>query len=166
MTMRTVTIKEACEALNRAAEALRRTGSLFHVIAHARQSGLEDMLNTLDMAEIGIHISGEVAEQTQDWADLLRPLLGKDEVGGGSMNKAISRPNPDEARLYLDCMEEQKERLRALLSVIQDLATPLGNPDLTTLVNLAADVNEDHARWYDLRKCLGIEEESQNGGAA
>lgn len=81
MTTRIVTIKEACEALDRAAEALRRTGSLFHVIAHARQSGLEDMLNTLDMAEIGIHISGEVAEQTQDWADLCRPLLANgDEV--------------------------------------------------------------------------------------
>lgn len=74
MTARPLTIKEACEALDRAAEALRQTGSLFHVIAHARQSGLEDMLNTLDMAEIGIHISGEVAEQTQDWADLFRPL--------------------------------------------------------------------------------------------
>lgn len=79
MTAPTVTIKEACEALDRAAEALRRTGSLFHVIAHARQSGLDDMLNTLDMAEIGIHISGEVAEQIQDWADLFRPLLGKPE---------------------------------------------------------------------------------------
>ncbi len=81
MTARPLTIKEACEALDRAAEALRQTGSLFHVIAHARQSGLDDMLNTLDMAEIGIHISGEVAEQTQDWADLFRPLLAKaDEV--------------------------------------------------------------------------------------
>lgn len=77
MTSRPLTIKEACEALDRAAEALRQTGSLFHVIAHARQSGLDDMLNTLDMAEIGIHISGEVAEQTQDWADLFRPLLAK-----------------------------------------------------------------------------------------
>lgn len=81
MTSRPLTIKEACEALDRAAEALRRTGSLFHVIAPARQSGLDDMLNTLDMAEIGIHISGEVAEQTQDWADLFRPLTAKvDEV--------------------------------------------------------------------------------------
>lgn len=81
MTTQSLTFKEACEALDRAAEALRRTGSLFHVIAHARQSGLDDMLNTLDMAEIGIHISGEVAEQTQDWADLFRPLLTNlDEV--------------------------------------------------------------------------------------
>ncbi|AVG40027.1 hypothetical protein [Achromobacter insolitus] len=81
MNKRTLTIKEACEALDRAAEALRRTESLFHVIAHARQTGLEDQLNTLDMAEIGIQISGEVAEQTQDWADLFRPLLAKaDEV--------------------------------------------------------------------------------------
>lgn len=79
MTTRTLTLKEACEALDRAAEALRRTGSLFHVIAHARQSGLEDMLNTLDMAEIGIHISGEVAEQTQDWADLYRPLQSEED---------------------------------------------------------------------------------------
>ncbi len=77
MTAKPLTLKEACEALDRAAEALRRTGSLFHVIAHARQTGLEDTLNALDMAEIGIHISGEVAEQTQDWADLFRPLLGE-----------------------------------------------------------------------------------------
>jgi len=74
MSARTLTIKEACAALDRAAEALRQTGSLFHVIAHARQTGLDDMLNTLDMAEIGIHISGEVAEQTQEWADQFRPL--------------------------------------------------------------------------------------------
>lgn len=79
MITRTLTLKEACEALDRAADTLRRTGSLFHVIAHARQTGLEDMLNTLDMAEIGIHISGEVAEQTQDWADLFRPLHIKTE---------------------------------------------------------------------------------------
>ncbi|RSF09286.1 hypothetical protein [Achromobacter aegrifaciens] len=78
---KSISHKEACEALDRAAEALRRTGSLFHVIAHARQSSLEDVLNTLDMAEIGIHISGEVAEQTQEWADLFRPLTSKaDEV--------------------------------------------------------------------------------------
>lgn len=82
------------------------------------------------------------------------------------MSKALSRPNLDEARLYLDCMEEQKERLRALLSVILDLATPLSNPDLTTLVSLAADLNEDHARWYDLRVCLGIEDTKDRGGAA
>lgn len=81
MTTRTMTIKEACEVLDRAAEALRRTGSLFHVIKHARQTGLEDQLNTFDMADIGIQISGEVAEQTQDWADLCRPLTAKvDEV--------------------------------------------------------------------------------------
>ncbi|WP_454677492.1 hypothetical protein [Achromobacter marplatensis] len=74
MKTQPLTYKDACEALDRAAEALRRTGSLFHVIAHARQSGLDDMLNTLDMAEIGIHISGEVTEQTQEWADRFRPL--------------------------------------------------------------------------------------------
>ncbi|MFJ3465326.1 hypothetical protein [Achromobacter spanius] len=79
MKTQPLTYKEACEALDRAAETLRRTGSLFHVIAHARQSGLDDMLNVLDMAEIGIHISGEVAEQTQEWADMFRPLPGKVE---------------------------------------------------------------------------------------
>lgn len=80
------------------------------------------------------------------------------------MNKAFSRPNLDEARIYLDAMEEQKERIRALLSVMLDLVTPLGNSDLTTLVSLAADVNEDHARWYNLRECLGIKDAA--GGAA
>ena len=80
MTSRPLTIKEACEALDRAAEALRRTGSLFHVIAHARQSGLDDMLNVLDMAEIGIRLSGEMAEMTEEWADLFKAAAHK----GGS----------------------------------------------------------------------------------
>ncbi|MFY3460540.1 hypothetical protein ACOTJD_28185 [Achromobacter xylosoxidans] len=70
------------------------------------------------------------------------------------------------ASVYLDCLLEQKERTRALLSVIQDLVQPLCNPDLSTLVSLAADVNEDHARWYDLRECLGIGEEKESGGVA
>lgn len=72
----------------------------------------------------------------------------------------------DLASIYLDCMLEQKERTRALLSVIQDLVQPLGNPDLSALVCLAADVNEDHARWYDLRECLGIGEEKESGDVA
>ncbi|QCS64392.1 hypothetical protein EC609_19035 [Achromobacter denitrificans] len=80
MTTRILTVKEAHEALERAAEALRRTGSLFHVIKHARQSGLDDLLNIYDMAEIGIQISGEVAEQTQDWADLCRPAGAVEEA--------------------------------------------------------------------------------------
>lgn len=75
-----ITLKEACEALDRAAEALRRTDSLFHVIKYARQSGLDGLLNIYDMAEIGIQISGEVAEQTQDWADLCRPVAADEEA--------------------------------------------------------------------------------------
>ncbi len=80
------------------------------------------------------------------------------------MSKALSRPNLDEARLYLEVMEEQKERTRALLSVMLDLAMPLGDADLTTLVRLAADVNEDHGSWYNLRQCLGIKDAT--GGTA
>lgn len=68
------------------------------------------------------------------------------------------------ASIYLDCMLEQKERVRALLSVIQDIVRPISNPDLDTLVSLAADVNEDHARWYDLQQCLGIKETQKSGG--
>lgn len=69
---------EASQALERAAEALRRTGTLFHILAHARKSGIEDMLGTLDIIEIGIDISAEVAEATQDFADLY-----KEKSGGG-----------------------------------------------------------------------------------
>ena len=72
----------------------------------------------------------------------------------------------DLASVYLDCMMEQKERIRALLSVIQNLVQPFDNPDLSTLVSLAADVNEDHARWYDLRECLGFKDAQESGGAA
>ncbi len=82
------------------------------------------------------------------------------------MSKTLSPPNLDEARLYLEIMEEQKERTRALLNVIRDQVTTLGISDLTTLVNLAADVNEDHAHWYSLRECLGIKDAKDCGGAA
>lgn len=73
------------------------------------------------------------------------------------MNKAIYRPNLDEARLYLECMEEQKERLRALLSVlnesaeVQELA-----PNATTLLALAQHIAEDHKHWYSLKEALGL----------
>ncbi|CAB3846910.1 hypothetical protein LMG2828_01738 [Achromobacter piechaudii] len=70
------------------------------------------------------------------------------------------------ASIYLDCMLEQKERTRALLSVIQDLAQRMDNPDLSTLVSLAADLNEDHERWYELRECLGLAEAKESGGVA
>ncbi|WP_312993225.1 hypothetical protein [Achromobacter animicus] len=82
------------------------------------------------------------------------------------MNKALPRPNLDEARLYLEIMEEQKERTRALLNVILDTVKTLGISDLTTLVSLAADVNEDHAHWYSLQECLGIKDAKKCEGAA
>ena len=75
-----ITLKEASEALDRAAEALRRTGSLFHVIAHARRTGLEELLNTFDMAEIGISISAELAEASEEWAELCRSAAKGQEV--------------------------------------------------------------------------------------
>jgi len=67
---------------------------------------------------------------------------------------------------HLDCMLDQKERTRALLSVILGMVAPIDNPDLTTIVSLAVEINEEHGSWYDLRECLGIGEEKESGGAA
>lgn len=63
--------KEAAHALRRAHEALLQVNSLLCVIRYATQSGKQDYLNVLDMANIAIHLSGEMAEITEEWADLL-----------------------------------------------------------------------------------------------
>lgn len=62
--------KEAADAMRRAAETLLRVNSLLCVIRFATQSGRQDQLNVLDMAEIAINLSGEMAEMTEEWADL------------------------------------------------------------------------------------------------
>lgn len=78
------------------------------------------------------------------------------------MTTAHQRPNLGEARLYLEAMEEQKERLRALLSVLADAVEGLDvTPDVKTLLALAGHINEDHAHWYSLRRSLGFGIESR-----
>ncbi|MDH2052560.1 hypothetical protein [Achromobacter marplatensis] len=60
------------EALRRAAEALLKVNSLLCVIRYATESGKQDFLNVLDMAEIAISLSGEMAESAEEWADLIK----------------------------------------------------------------------------------------------
>lgn len=47
------------------------------MIRYATQSGKQDLLNVLDMAEIGIRLSGEMAEMTEEWADLFKAAAQK-----------------------------------------------------------------------------------------
>lgn len=76
--------------------------------------------------------------------------------------KSVNAPErivPDvvSARLNIECMEEQKESLRALISVLQGLLDrPDTAPDVRTLLNIAAQTCEDHQHWYGLREALGI----------
>lgn len=60
-----------------------------------------------------------------------------------------------EVRLYLDCMEGQKEQLRALISVLRDiLDKPETEPNVRTLLEIAETVCEDHRYWYQMKECL------------
>lgn len=73
------------------------------------------------------------------------------------MNKAPVRVSLGEARLYLDCMEEQKERLRAILSVLNESPeVQEASPNVKTLLALAQHIAEDHGHWYGLQDCLGL----------
>ncbi|WP_175218023.1 hypothetical protein [Achromobacter deleyi] len=71
------TNKEAAEALQRAVETLLQVNSTLCVIRYATQTGNQDQLNVLDMAEIAIHLSGEMAEMTEEWADLFKAAAEK-----------------------------------------------------------------------------------------
>ncbi|MDH2052561.1 hypothetical protein [Achromobacter marplatensis] len=63
--------------------------------------------------------------------------------------------DPGEARLYLDCMEVQKEQLRALLAVLRDiLDRPDTDPNVRTLLHIAETICEDHRYWYQMKECL------------
>lgn len=75
------------------------------------------------------------------------------------MSKAISTPSFDtsEVSLAIECMEEQKERLRALLSVLNESAEIQElTPNVTTLLTLAQHIAEDHKHWYSLKEALGL----------
>ncbi|QKQ48518.1 hypothetical protein [Achromobacter denitrificans] len=73
------------------------------------------------------------------------------------MNKTLASANLTEVNLYLECMEEQKERLRALLSVLNESAEIQElTPNATTLLALAQHIAEDHKHWYSLKGALGL----------
>lgn len=68
------------------------------------------------------------------------------------------------AHLWFEVMEEQKENLRALISVLRGiLDTPEISQDVRTLLAIAADTCEDHKAWYKLREALGMKPERQKG---
>ncbi|AVG40028.1 hypothetical protein [Achromobacter insolitus] len=65
--------------------------------------------------------------------------------------------NIAEVSLYLECMEEQKERLRALLSVLNESAEVRDlTPNVTMLLALALHIAEDHKHWYSLKEAVGL----------
>lgn len=74
---RPVTLKEAGDALQRAVETLLQINSVLCVIRYATQTGKQDILNVLDMAEIAINLSGEMAESAEEWADLFKAAAEK-----------------------------------------------------------------------------------------
>lgn len=73
------------------------------------------------------------------------------------MSNTLASVNIAEATLYLECMEEQKERLRALLSVLNESAEIQElTPNAATLLALAQHIAEDHKHWYSLKEALGL----------
>ncbi|WP_454677493.1 hypothetical protein [Achromobacter marplatensis] len=59
--------------------------------------------------------------------------------------------------LAIECMEEQKERLRALLSALNDMDEVRElTPNVTTLLTLAQHIAEDHKHWCSLKEALGL----------
>lgn len=68
------------------------------------------------------------------------------------------------AHLWFEVMEEQKEDLRALISVQRSiLDTPDGDQDVRTLLSIAAKICEDHGSWYKLQECLGKKPTGEKG---
>lgn len=68
--------------------------------------------------------------------------------------------NRDRAFLLLEGMEEQKNKLQAMLITIRN-AAPSDDFNFRMLIQVANDIVEDHADWYRLRECLGIKEGSE-----
>ncbi|CAB3870805.1 MULTISPECIES: hypothetical protein [Achromobacter] len=68
------------------------------------------------------------------------------------------------AHLWFEVMEEQKENMRALISVLRGiLDTPEISQDVRTLLAIAADTCEDHKAWYKLQEALGMKPASHKG---
>lgn len=76
------------------------------------------------------------------------------------MTASISLKRPFDTtavNLAIECMEEQKERLRALLSVLNEMDEIRElTPNATTLLSLAQHIAEDHKHWYSLKEALGL----------
>lgn len=66
----TLSPSEVANALGRAANALRRAGTLFSVINEAQGSGRVDFYSIPDLVGIGMDLTGQEAEFAQEWADL------------------------------------------------------------------------------------------------
>jgi hypothetical protein len=73
----------------------------------------------------------------------------------------VAKPDLVTASIYLECMEEQKERLRALLWAIRVSVEDSDDDTVKALVRLAETTTADHANWYALRDALGIPEGGQ-----
>ncbi|WP_447918166.1 hypothetical protein [Achromobacter aegrifaciens] len=75
---------------------------------------------------------------------------------------AQSRPPYDRymVGLHLDCMEDQKDKLQAMLIAIRDAASA-EDVTLLHLIEVAKDIVENHAAWYRLRDYLGIKRGEQ-----
>ena len=60
-------------------------------------------------------------------------------------------------RLTIECMEDQKEQLRVLLSALNDMDEVRElTPNVTTLLTLAQHIAEDHKHWSCLKEHLGL----------
>ncbi len=70
---------------------------------------------------------------------------------------AESRPPYDRymVGLHLDCMEDQKDKLQAMLIAIR-AAAPADDFNLRCLIQVANDIVESHGDWIWLRGHLGI----------
>lgn len=67
------------------------------------------------------------------------------------------------AKLHFDCMQEDKEKLRALISVLQGLLPPADtDADVIAMLDISAEICADHAHWFKLSDYL----ESLGNGAA
>lgn len=80
------------------------------------------------------------------------------------MSAAASQACPPYDRfmvaLHLDSMEDQKNKLQAMLIAIR-AAAPSDDFNLCCLIEVAKDIVEEHGAWHQIRNCLGMKREDQ-----
>lgn len=64
--------------------------------------------------------------------------------------------DPYMVALHLDGMEDQKDKLQAMIMAIRH-AAPADDITLRNLIEVAKDIVEAHADWYRIRDYLGIQ---------